>query len=150
MNRDFITAGNAIFTLEVPPTFQAQHGAKPHYTFKVRHKKASDDKAEKWFVNLLTGPDNTSDYTYLGILNPLTGEVRTTKASKLEQSSLVVRLLERAMARVWEDRVELLREHGFDLHHEGKCCRCGRVLTTPESVTSGIGPECLKVQRKAR
>jgi hypothetical protein len=26
--------------------------------------------------------------------------------------------------------------------HEGKCCRCGRKLTVPASIASGIGPEC--------
>jgi hypothetical protein len=25
-----------------------------------------------------------------------------------------------------------------------KCCRCGRRLTTPESIALGIGPECLE------
>ena len=28
------------------------------------------------------------------------------------------------------------------VYHEGKCCRCGRTLTTPESIKKGIGPEC--------
>ncbi len=26
--------------------------------------------------------------------------------------------------------------------HEGKCARCGRKLTTPESIQRGLGPEC--------
>jgi hypothetical protein len=27
-------------------------------------------------------------------------------------------------------------------YHSGICCRCGRELTTPESITKGIGPIC--------
>ena len=26
--------------------------------------------------------------------------------------------------------------------HEGRCGKCGRKLTVPESLTSGLGPEC--------
>jgi hypothetical protein len=32
-------------------------------------------------------------------------------------------------------------------HHEGKCGRCGRLLTVPSSIESGIGPECSKIMR---
>ena len=28
----------------------------------------------------------------------------------------------------------------LEVWHEGKCCRCGRTLTVPESVKLGIGP----------
>lgn len=28
------------------------------------------------------------------------------------------------------------------VRHEGKCGRCGRKLTVPESIDRGIGPEC--------
>jgi hypothetical protein len=37
------------------------------------------------------------------------------------------------------------------LWHEGRCGRCGRRLTVPESIASGIGPECAaKSAGKAR
>jgi hypothetical protein len=29
--------------------------------------------------------------------------------------------------------------------HAGKCCKCRRTLTTPQSLMNGIGPECQKV-----
>jgi hypothetical protein len=31
---------------------------------------------------------------------------------------------------------------GLKVHHEGRCCRCGRKLTVPESIETGLGPEC--------
>jgi hypothetical protein len=31
-----------------------------------------------------------------------------------------------------------------EFFHEGRCGKCGRKLTTPESVTAGFGPECIK------
>jgi hypothetical protein len=30
-----------------------------------------------------------------------------------------------------------------EVHHEGRCGRCGRALTVPESIESGFGPECI-------
>ena len=33
---------------------------------------------------------------------------------------------------------------GFEFWHEGRCCRCGKRLTVPESIQGGIGPECIK------
>lgn len=32
-----------------------------------------------------------------------------------------------------------------EIWHEGKCGRCGRQLTVPESIESGFGPECVKM-----
>lgn len=31
------------------------------------------------------------------------------------------------------------------LYHEGVCCRCGRPLTTPESIERGMGPVCMNI-----
>jgi len=43
---------------------------------------------------------------------------------------------------VWENNTQPLIDKGFALHHEGKCGRCGRKLTVPLSIETGIGPEC--------
>jgi hypothetical protein len=29
-----------------------------------------------------------------------------------------------------------------DVLHSGRCGRCGRTLTTPDSIERGLGPEC--------
>ena len=34
--------------------------------------------------------------------------------------------------------------NGFEIMHEGRCCRCNRTLTHPDSIKTGIGPECAK------
>ena len=34
---------------------------------------------------------------------------------------------------------------GFEFWHEGRCARCSRRLTVPESISSGFGPECIKL-----
>jgi Family of unknown function (DUF6011) len=138
ITKQFLTAGKAIFTLEVPETFQKEKDSKPHYTFKISKKKDVDI----WFVNLLTGPDNMSDYTYIGKLNPDNGVVSLTRASKLNDKSLCFRLLNRVTHCLWNGEEGKIKDAGFDLHHEGRCGRCGRRLTVPESVLTGLGPEC--------
>jgi hypothetical protein len=102
ITREFILAGKAIFTLEVAPAWADANGTPAHWTFKVRGKELDDGSGNRiFFVSLLTGPDNESDYAYLGVLNPETGEVRLTKASKFSETTLAVRLVRRVFARIW-------------------------------------------------
>ena len=137
IDRDFILAGKAIFTV-------ANAGGK-HYTFRVTHKEASGAYAEAWFLSLLTGPDNTSDYTYVGMLSDR-GLVRLTAKSKYNEQSEPVRVARWALSIVWWGG-EL--PEGYAINHEGRCCRCGRTLTTPSSIEAGIGPECAEIMAGA-
>lgn len=142
ISKEFVVGGNSTFTIELEDGFASKHGLKNHYTFKVRHKEASMNYPEAWFVSMLTGPDNTSDYAYLGMLDKNQGELRLTQKSRLKDDSMVVRVLKRTLARLWANQGEEITKAGFDVHHEGRCGRCGRKLTVPESVLSGFGPEC--------
>lgn len=135
MDKKFFTAGRAVFTIETPD--------RGHFTYKITKNKPKQDKSVVYFVALLTGPDNTQDYTYLGIMTE-DGAVRLTAKSKYSEDTYAVRLLRRTLNVVFADQIHLMTEKGFNLHHEGKCGRCGRALTVPESILSGIGPECRK------
>ena len=128
--RAFILAGKAIFTLV---------GASNRYTFKVSHKEASDSYAEAYFVSLLTGPENTSDYTYLGMLDA-DGQVRLTGKSSYRDDSAPVRAIRWAFKHIWAGKA---LPAPAAILHAGRCGRCGRTLTVPESIASGFGPECL-------
>ncbi len=138
ISKQFILAGDAIFTVEQP-------GGTGHRTFRVQHVPAGNRWGESWFVKLLTGPDNGSSYTYMGKLDPFTGQVRLTAKSKYTEDSFPVRLFNRVLARVWCDDHAAYEQHDYKTHHEGRCGRCGRKLTVPESIESGFGPECIKL-----
>jgi len=143
LSKSFVTAGNATFTIEVPHDWAAAHGSKPHYTFKVRKKEDRSNPGRfVWFASILSGPDNVSNYKYVGLLNADTGIVRTTAKSAMPADSLPIRLLNRSLALVWSGNTGPMESAGFKLHHEGKCGRCGRKLTVPESIETGLGPEC--------
>jgi hypothetical protein len=105
-------------------------------------KKEVDGKPAVYFVNLLSGPDNGSDYSYIGVLDVSSGNVRLTRASKITNECMSYRLLNRVLLNLWGGTEGRILEAGFDVHHEGRCGRCGRRLTVPESVRSGLGPEC--------
>ena len=140
--REYLLAGKAIVTVENP--------AGERYTFKVRKKvlpsprpwdqlKPGEEMVPLFFVSLLTGPDNTADYAYLGVLDPATGAVRTTAKSRLRPDSKPVRVADWACRRVVAG--EAFPE-GYRAYHHNRCGRCGRLLTVPESIRSGLGPEC--------
>lgn len=124
----FIFAGKAVVTLQ-----SAKTGTR--YTYKVSKAEEKEGQAAqqpRYFVSLLTGPENTSDYTYLGMVS--NGELRLTHASKLPIESAPVKAMQFALAHPEAPELEIF--------HEGRCGRCGRVLTVPESVETGFGPEC--------
>lgn len=137
----FIMAGHALFTVRNSNTGN-------RFTYKVT--VPGDQKAETariWFVAGLTGNDNEHDYSYIGYIKNVHGKLLFSYGAKshlAEDAPIVV-----AFDYVFN---KLLR-HGFtkpnlEVWHEGKCCRCGRTLTVPESIESGIGPECAKIKHK--
>ncbi len=153
-------AGRTVFTVEVPQSYlnivdkmnaEAKKNGndnppacKPHYTYRITYKAANGKFAETYFVQLLTGPDNTSDFSYLGRLNAETGEVTLSTKSCAGEGSYAARIVRRVLACYWDNQQDKIVTSGFDIHHEGRCCRCGRVLTHPDSVRSGVGSECAK------
>jgi len=131
--REFLYAGNATFTLRSLKTGM-------RYTYKVRVKKEDLDTPDPtYFVNLLRGTDNTKDFAYMGVLRN-TGQFNITSASRMTRGAPAVKALLWFLDAMRGERAVLTGQ--LEVWHEGKCGRCGRLLTVPESVTRGIGPEC--------
>ena len=127
--RAFLIGGNATVTL-----VSTKSGTR--FTYRVR---ASDD-GEVFFVSLLSGPDNEGDYSYLGRIArgvfwagrkiPKPGDVGPDAPSS------------KAFAWVWRLLMQNTLPDSVECWHEGRCARCNRKLTVPESLKSGFGPEC--------
>lgn len=148
ITKEFVLGGKAIFSISLPSHFAEKY--QPHYTFKVSLRENDDGSANgPYFVSVLTGPDNWFNYTYIGILDEKTGKVRTTLKSMWNMDTFGLKLLNRVLNRIWANDTDPIIESGFDVFHEGKCCRCGRKLTVPSSVETGIGPECTKIMSKS-
>jgi hypothetical protein len=138
VSRQFVLAGRAVFTVSNP--------SGERYTIKVSKVDTDPsssyyraDRPSTWFVSVLTGPDNDHDYTYVGVLNPRTYGVQLTRKSAYQADSRVYKVVCWALHRIWlGDTVP----NGYSILHAGRCGRCGRTLTVPESIRSGFGPEC--------
>lgn len=128
----FITAGNATFTIVLLDQ-------NTRYTYKAM---ASDD-AKYLFIKVLTGPDNTRNYTdiYMFHVNE-DGEpvLRFRPNNRLRENAPSAVTFKRIFRHLLLRPDELL--DNVEFWHVGRCCRCGRTLTVPESIASGIGPEC--------
>lgn len=139
-------------------------GSGEHRTFRIRTQKADADFAPgERIISLLTGPDNTASYTQFGFVKveperrafrddtygacPQTTFVRPARVkvivwrkyrgrpgSPLTQYEKLARMIERLANHIDEGRVTI--------NLEGRCRRCNKPLTTPQSVHEGIGPVC--------
>jgi hypothetical protein len=126
--RQFLFAGNAIFTITSQRT-----GTSFTYKFSVPRDERSGEEGPM-FAAVLTGPDNTRDYTYMGIVDRARNVIRCTKGSKIFGDAPSYKALTWFLQNLDSDRVEF--------RHCGRCGRCGRTLTVPSSIDSGLGPEC--------
>lgn len=131
----FILAGNAYFTVRSIAT-----GTR--YTYRASKAKENPKYPNSvcWFVGFLSGSNNETDYSYIGNVYG-GGTFRTNSKSTLPMQSKPVAsfawLLTRLVAGHMPTNVELW--------HEGRCGRCGRKLTVPESIEAGIGPDCAEM-----
>lgn len=128
-NPKFFIGGNATFTVSNP--------TGDRYTFRIGRKT----EEQPFFVSLLTGSDNENNYTYLGLYNHKSHWVALTPKSKFKEDSLPVKVVRWAIKKITSHSTP---PFGYSIIHSGKCCVCGRTLTTPQSIEQGIGPECIK------
>ena len=126
--KDMVFGGKATITVE------SRRSGK-WFTYKIRKSKTSST----YFVSVLNGPDNTRNYTYIGA-------IFNTQVFKHTQNSKVLPSAVSFIAFDWFFRTMLNNDaklnESLNVYHSGTCARCGRKLTTPESVLTGFGPEC--------
>lgn len=130
----FILAGKAIFTI-------VSRSTGNRFTYKISRSKDN----RMFFVALLNGADNTSNYGYLGFIRAQNPKVfhhgRERACAGIDAQSV------KAFSWFWKNSVfpyNGVRSDAVEVYHCGHCGRCGRLLTVPESIESGMGPECSK------
>lgn len=129
----FTLAGRAIVTVTSKVTGRS-------YTLRWRSSPYVQDE---FFVDLLTGPHNTADYTYLGMFRRSTASgFVLTKRSKMNLESTPIRAVSFFTKNVLQRRY---LPATLEVRHEGRCGRCARTLTVPGSIDRGIGPECAEI-----
>lgn len=102
-----------------------------HRTFRLKTQPDDSTFAPgKRILSVLTGPDNTRNYTPFAFVDR---NVRIFKKKRDTTHIGYVRLL------LNQAHYEAL---GFEYIWAARCRKCDRKLTTPESLASGIGPVC--------
>jgi hypothetical protein len=117
------------------------------FTYRVTTTPPNADGRENpvsHFVNVLTSPDNERGFVYMGHIFRFSDYThgRPEKAKVAADAPSA-----KAWLWFWQKIVRDGRrpdELGVEVWHEGRCGACGRVLTVPESIARGIGPECYK------
>lgn len=126
----YMLAGNAYITLRSAKT-------STRYTYRITRAKNALDETGVHFVKVLTGPENENNYSYFGYIKNKEYYPGGSKA-KIGNDAPSVVAFKWAFDKLMQD-AELSH---LEVWHDGRCGRCGRKLTVPESVERGIGPEC--------
>lgn len=129
--KNFVLAGNATITVRSGAT-----GSR--FTYKIKTPKES--RSPIWFVSLLTGSDNETNFEYVGQIRN-NGSFDHGRKSRISDDATSVKAFDWFWKMIQANRSSVLEQ--AEIYHEGRCGRCGRKLTVPESVESGYGPECI-------
>lgn len=128
--KQFLLGGKSYFTVENDET-------KNHLTYKIVKAENSETT---FFVNVCHA---YNEYNFIGtiFLSKDGTDITFRKSKKLkqdEQQTSVAVIIYIINHYLIADRPNL----SMKFYHHGVCCKCGRTLTTPESVKNGIGPYC--------
>lgn len=140
-------------------TYTVQHEKHGHFTVKL-YTKTNGELQGRRILALLVGPDNRTDYRGVAFWDDDAKRAHVWKRFKGPDSHFPIdgnhwqkrgwSAIEQKLA-IWSDlalRGTTEERHGFwygegyRLLLEGRCVRCNRKLTHPESIRTGIGPEC--------
>lgn len=120
----YIFAGRSVFTLKSLKTGD-------HFTFKVKNWKKNPNIH---FVNVRT---NNGFEPIAKIM--FKKQVSISRNSVVNARSPQFKALEWSLERLLNKK-ELPRE--LEFYHDGRCGKCSRPLTHPDSLKAGLGPEC--------
>jgi hypothetical protein len=130
----FVHAGDATFTLVSEKTGK-------RFTYRVQYPKDKetgriDRSAGIMFASVLVGPDNTRNYAYFGNIRRDCFQLGRKSKLAADAPSVV------AFAWFYRALTQQRLPASLKVYHMGRCGRCNRPLTVPESIRAGIGPEC--------
>lgn len=130
--RTFILAGSARVTLVSQKT-----NARYTYLVRISKRNDGDTRPPVHFVSILTGPDNEECFQFLGTIFS-DGMYRKSPNTNIGPRSPSALAFDYAWRYLTANEIPPFVE----VWHEGRCGRCGRTLTVPESIEIGLGPVC--------
>jgi hypothetical protein len=138
--KEFVFAGRATFTLVNSLT-----GNRLTFRFS-KPKDKLDDDASPIFASVMGGRDNETSYNFVGTVfdshDMSKVSYRHGRRSKLLADSVASKTIEWLVNHI---KIGLIPTN-VEVWHEGRCGRCNKLLTVPESIENGLGPVCIKVR----
>lgn len=131
--KKFIQAGNAIFTLRNEKT-------NNRFTYKFKQNQNNPDV---FWVYVLCMSDNSDDksYKFLGGFSEEKKFIHSPKA-QIKYDNPSVKTIDWWCKTLYDGKIP----NYVKMYHLSHCGRCGKQLTSPDSIISGFGPECLKYE----
>lgn len=143
-----LTAQRAVRVFNGRYTLKSPTGQ--HRTFMIKTQPDNSSFCPgKRVVALLTGPDNESSYRSFAFMDDNGIHVWRKYRCIPGQEPTV---WERYAQMLWQmatNPASTYHQRGAEILIEGRCCRCNRALTHPDSIETGIGPECAKIMANA-
>jgi len=134
----FVLAGEATFTVD--------NGSGKHYTYKVWKSEPTQQYPNPdHFIDVLAGPENTTDFIYMGrvVVTGQVADIRLTLKSKVRNDDIRLKVARWALRVIWQVKFNNYKlPMSYSIRHMGNCGKCGRPLTTPASLDTGLGPDC--------
>lgn len=127
---DLMLAGNFTFTAKSLKTGN-------HYTYRIQ-KNIINAYEVYYLIN------GNEDYRWLGTLLLNDGIFKFKGGASIKINTPVYI----AFHSITNTAVFRQLHPLLEIWHQGKCARCGRLLTHPDSILLGVGPECIKKNEK--
>lgn len=131
----FMLAGKCEVTI-----LSSKTGAK--FTYSIKRKESRYDETKYiYFISVVNG----KDYIYAGLMTydeKIDAFVyRQGAKGQFSHDTKVIKSLLYVINKLYKEEYSI----AVEIYHCGKCGRCGRKLITPESILTGLGPECAKI-----
>jgi hypothetical protein len=133
ISRDFLFGGRAVFRVTNPSgkTMDFRIGARTG-------RQGTQWSGEvSYFASVFT---TEFGFTYIGVVDPETGDVKPTGQSKLLPGTKEHTVAEWAIKSVINNSPI---EWGYHITHTGKCGKCGKTLTSSGDRDSGFHLDCI-------
>lgn len=149
--RSYIEKGHGTVTLHNPKT-------NIYYTYKFTPVK--EGKGPEWwakagviFVKILAGKKEENGkkkkWLYIGLINPTHKKFCIqSQSSNYHAESPTIKGIDFIVEMMYTRPRE--KWGIMKIYHNVRCAKCGRPLTTPESIAEGLGPECGNRKVKAK
>jgi len=116
----------------------------------IRFRRPKDREGNPFkavMVDVMTGSDNEVAYSFAGSLKGTTLKLSSKRKCPDAKAKNAKAILDWTFKRVaggfpLEGQKPDGTKFAVRVLHEGRCAMCGRKLTVPESIDTGIGPVC--------